>query len=103
MTIFTARRGRRAAIGATIIAAAALLLSACTPPSTSSSTSTSTAGGDAVSASGCGVLANVKWYWSPKSYFEERDAEMTGTVTVGQLQQLTAKGDYTAPTPQKQK
>lgn len=52
---------------------------------------------------GCGVLANVKWYWNPKSYFEERDAEMTGTVTVGQLQQLTAKGDNTAPAPQKQK
>lgn len=36
---------------------------------------------------GCGVLDNVKWYWSPRDYFRERDAEMSGTVTVGQLRQ----------------
>lgn len=49
---------------------------------------------------GCGNLAGVKWYWDPKEYFEERDAEMTGTVTVGKLQQLSGKTG-TPPAPQK--
>lgn len=40
---------------------------------------------------GCGILADVKWYWDPKEYFEERDAEMTGTVTVGKLQRMQGK------------
>ncbi|MBD8871218.1 sel1 repeat family protein [Rhodanobacter sp. DHB23] len=35
---------------------------------------------------GCGNLADAKWYWDPAEYFKERDAEMTGTVTVGKLQ-----------------
>lgn len=50
---------------------------------------------------GCGNLADAEWYWNPTEYFQERDAEMTGTVTVGKLQQVQNKSESSTVAPQK--
>lgn len=34
---------------------------------------------------GCGNLAKTDWYWNPKQYFKARDAQWTGTVTIGKV------------------
>ncbi|MDO1529143.1 sel1 repeat family protein [Fulvimonas sp. R45] len=46
-----------------------------------------------VPITGCGNLADVQWYWDPKDYFKARDAEWSGTVTVGKVNQgVTSQG-----------
>lgn len=46
-----------------------------------------TIGGTAIT--GCGNLY-ASWRWDPKQYFKARDAEWTGTVTVGALKKVEA-------------
>jgi hypothetical protein len=41
---------------------------------------------DGLPMTGCGSLARADWYWNPKKYFKARDAEWTGTVTIGMVQ-----------------
>jgi TPR repeat protein len=42
---------------------------------------------DGLPITGCGNLAQADWYWNPKDYFRVRDAEWTGTVTIGKVKQ----------------
>lgn len=42
---------------------------------------------DGLPITGCGNVAQIDWYWNPKDYFKTRDAEWTGTVTIGKIRQ----------------
>jgi hypothetical protein len=43
---------------------------------------------DGLPMTGCGHLSKADWYWNPKKYFKARDAEWSGTVTIGMMKSL---------------
>lgn len=56
---------------------------------------------DGGAITGCGNIY-AEWRWDPKQYFAVRDAQWTGTVSVGTLETVGAPG-ASAKTPSKQK